>query len=56
MLDPSALTARTKEGIPPGDLESADNALSEANVLDPEDPQAWGLLALVALRQGRQVG
>lgn len=41
--------------VAPGDLDSADNVLSEANVLDPEDPLAWGLLALVALRQGRQV-
>ncbi|GLC67227.1 hypothetical protein PLESTF_000531100 [Pleodorina starrii] len=36
-----------------GDLASADMCLSEANVLDPEDPGAWGWLALVALRDGR---
>lgn len=36
-----------------GDLRSADMALTEANVLDPEDPLTWGLLALIALREGR---
>ena len=28
----------------------ADLALTEANILDPENPEAWGRLALVALR------
>lgn len=37
-----------------GELQAADLSLSEANVLDPEEPSAWGLLALVALRCGRQ--
>ncbi|EFJ48577.1 hypothetical protein VOLCADRAFT_104635 [Volvox carteri f. nagariensis] len=37
-----------------GDLYSADMCLSEANVLDPEDPRAWGWLALVALKDGRE--
>ncbi|KXZ53609.1 hypothetical protein GPECTOR_6g526 [Gonium pectorale] len=37
-----------------GDLDGADMALSEANVLDPEDPGAWAWLALVSVRQGRQ--
>ncbi|KAG2496263.1 hypothetical protein HYH03_005496 [Edaphochlamys debaryana] len=37
-----------------GELESADMALSEANVLDPEDASAWAWLGLVGLRQGRQ--
>ncbi|GIL44572.1 hypothetical protein Vafri_2099 [Volvox africanus] len=37
-----------------GDLPSADMCLTEANVLDPEDPRAWGWLALVALKEGRQ--
>ncbi|KAG2434617.1 hypothetical protein HXX76_007512 [Chlamydomonas incerta] len=36
-----------------GELGPADMALSEANVLDPEEPEAWGWLALVALREGR---
>ncbi|GIM03795.1 hypothetical protein Vretimale_8486 [Volvox reticuliferus] len=37
-----------------GDLASADMCLTEANVLDPEDPRPWGWLALVALKEGRQ--
>ena len=32
---------------------SADLALSEANTLDPENPEVWGQLALLSLLQGK---
>lgn len=36
-----------------GDLAAADLALTEANVLDPDHPAAWGHLALLSLKAGR---
>lgn len=36
-----------------GDADGADAALTESNLLDPELPELWGLLALLAARQAR---
>lgn len=36
-----------------GDADGADAALTESNLLDPELPEPWGLLALLAARQAR---
>lgn len=36
-----------------GDARSAELALSEANLCDPEHPGTWGQLALLALQQVR---
>jgi cytochrome c-type biogenesis protein CcmH/NrfG len=33
-----------------GQLEHADMALSQSNLLDPELPEPWGLLALISVR------
>lgn len=39
-----------------GDIRSAELALSEANLCDPEHPAVWGHLALLALQQVRRLG
>lgn len=36
-----------------GDADGADAALTESNLLDPDLPEPWGLLALLAARQAR---
>lgn len=36
-----------------GDLDKADLALTEASTLDSQNPDVWGLMAAVALRQNR---
>ncbi|KAG1676930.1 hypothetical protein FOA52_014806 [Chlamydomonas sp. UWO 241] len=36
-----------------GDAAGADVALTEANLLDPELPEPWGLLALLSVKAGR---
>lgn len=37
-----------------GELEDAEDALSEANILNNSDPEVWAYLSLVCLRSGRQ--
>lgn len=37
------------------ELADAEDALSEANILNNEDPEVWGYLSLVCLRTGRQL-
>lgn len=38
-----------------GELSEAEDALSEANILNNSDPEVWGYLALVCLQTGRQL-
>ena len=35
------------------ELRNAEDALSEANILNNEDPEVWGYLSMVCLRTGR---
>lgn len=37
------------------ELEEAEDALMEANVLDNKDAEVWGYLSLVCLKTGRKV-
>ncbi|XP_060604478.1 cilia- and flagella-associated protein 70-like isoform X6 [Ruditapes philippinarum] len=38
-----------------GELSEAEDALSEANILNNSDPEVWGYLSLVCLKTGRQL-
>nr|XP_022331660.1 cilia- and flagella-associated protein 70-like isoform X20 [Crassostrea virginica] len=38
-----------------GELAEAEDALSEANILNNTDPEVWGYLSLVCLKTGRQL-
>eukprot|EP00058_Branchiostoma_floridae_P027859 XP_002613350.1 hypothetical protein BRAFLDRAFT_118737 [Branchiostoma floridae] len=38
-----------------GELSEAEDALSEANILNNADPEVWGYLSLVCLQTGRQL-
>lgn len=38
-----------------GELAEAEDALSEANILNNSDPEVWGYLSLVCLKTGRQL-
>ena len=38
-----------------GELSEAEDALSEANVLNNYDPEVWAYLSLVCLRTARQL-
>ena len=37
------------------ELADAEDALSEANILNNEDAEVWGYLSMVCLRTGRQL-
>ena len=37
------------------ELTEAEDALSEANILNNSDPEVWGYLSLVCLKTGRQL-
>jgi len=37
------------------ELAEAEDALSEANILNNEDCEVWGYLSMVCLRTGRQL-
>ena len=37
------------------ELAEAEDALSEANILNNSDPEVWGYLSLVCLKTGRQL-
>lgn len=38
-----------------GDLADAEDALTEANILDNMDPEVWAYLCLVCLQTGRRL-
>ena len=38
-----------------GELSEAEDALSEANILNNSDPEVWGYLSLVCLKTGRRL-
>ena len=38
-----------------GELEEAEDALAEANILNNTDPEVWAYLSLVCLKTGREL-
>lgn len=37
------------------ELSEAEDALSEANILNNKDPEVWGYLSLLCLKSGRKI-